>query len=403
MTLLFVWLLCAGVVWGIVAAALIPGRYRKRARDPRLAAVSSAVGAMALGPLWLGYLWFTPKLVAPLHVAAPLALALAELGYLFAALFPQNPCATSPGYVADIAQTGLVVGCVYATIAVGLTLIFSVQNVINFAHGQFVMFGGVAAYLLLARVPAIGPFLAIPIVGVVAFAIGYAIDRTLLDPMYRGRVERKDEYALLATFAFGTLLQYVVLGGMGPTSGIKAPGYTAALSGFVTIPATFTIGPLHVRSDFIVAAIVGLGLFAVLAWFLNFTWTGRSFRAVATNPVAAAVAGINSRKTASLAFGMGTMLAAMAGAVIVPIVTLPIPEAAYEMGLRSYVIVVLGGLGSVSGALLGGLVVGIVESLGAGCYPDPSKGATYQVAFSLLAFAVILLVRPNGLFGRRAA
>jgi branched-chain amino acid transport system permease protein len=115
---------------------------------------------------------------------------------------------------------------------------------------------------------------------------------------------------------------------------------------------------------------------------------------------AAAVSGIDAGRVFVLAFGVGTMLAGISGAALVPAFNFQVPEMAAQTAIRSYVIVVLGGLGSVRGALLGGLFLGVVESLTAGCYPDPSKGATYQVASGLLVFLVVLLVRPQGFFGR---
>jgi branched-chain amino acid transport system permease protein len=114
---------------------------------------------------------------------------------------------------------------------------------------------------------------------------------------------------------------------------------------------------------------------------------------------AAAVTGINPLRMNTLAFGIGCMLAGMSGAALIPVFTW-VPWVGMAASTRSYVIIVLGGLGSVPGALFGGLIIGLVEALGAGCYPDPSKGAAYRTAFGLLIFAVVLLVRPTGLFGR---
>jgi branched-chain amino acid transport system permease protein len=103
----------------------------------------------------------------------------------------------------------------------------------------------------------------------------------------------------------------------------------------------------------------------------------------------------------TLAFGIGTMLAGMSGAALIPVFTW-VPWVGAAASSRSYVIIVLGGLGSIPGALAGGLIIGLVEALGAGCYPDPSKGAAYKTAFGLIIFALMLLVRPTGLFGRES-
>ncbi len=142
------------------------------------------------------------------------------------------------------------------------------------------------------------------------------------------------------------------------------------------------------------------GVIGLLLLFLQRTWTGRALRAVSMDKQAAAVSGINPLRMNTLAFGMGTMLAGMSGAALIPIFSW-VPWVGAAAATRSYVIVVLGGLGSIPGALLGGGIVGIVESIGAGCWSDPSKGAAYKEAFGLVIFAIVLLLKPTGLFGRR--
>jgi branched-chain amino acid transport system permease protein len=146
--------------------------------------------------------------------------------------------------------------------------------------------------------------------------------------------------------------------------------------------------------------LVGLLLLFFLVWFLQRTWWGRGLRAVSQDKDAAAVTGVNPLRMNTFAFAMGSMLAGMSGAVLIPIFAW-VPWIGAESAVRAYVIVVLGGLGSVPGALAGGLIVGVVESLGSGCYPDPSRGAAYKEAFALGIFALMLLLRPNGLFGRK--
>ena len=125
-----------------------------------------------------------------------------------------------------------------------------------------------------------------------------------------------------------------------------------------------------------------------------------SLRAVSQNREAAGVAGINARQAFTLAFALGSALAGMAGATLVAVLNFPVPDIAGQAALRSYVIIVLGGLGSVAGAWLGGIFIGVVEALGAGCFPDPNRAAAYQLAFPLIIFALVLLIRPQGFFGR---
>lgn len=378
---------------------MLPRRYRTRSLDPRLAALAGGLWGAALGVPALAYLYaFTPRLRRGPHAWAPAVLLAAELLTAFRLVYPTNICVTSPGYVANQVQTGLTVGAIYAAMAAGLTLIYSVQGIISFAHGQFVMFGGVLAYLLLAGGWHVNAVFAIPVIGLCSLVLGMLVERTLLTPLHKGRIERPGEYAILITFGLGMVLQYALVGALGNPTGIRAPRYTdRPLFGLDT--SVIQLGALRIRTDYLIAGLIGLVLFAALTWFLHRTWVGKSFRAVAQNPGAAAVAGIDSGRAFTLAFGVGTMLAGMSGAALVPAMNFPVPDIASQAAIRSYVVIVLGGMGSVMGSLVGGLFLGVVEAMTAACFPDPSRGATYQVAAGLLLFAVILLVRPQGFFG----
>lgn len=401
MTALLLWLAISGPLWAAAGAVGLPRRYRSRALDPRLAGLAGGLWGAAVGLPVLAYLYgATPRLSRERDVWAPALLLAAELLLLFKLLYPQNACMTNFGYVLNQVQTGLTIGAVYATIATGLTLIYSVQGIISFVHGQIVMFGGILGYLLLTRVWPVNALLVIPVVGLAAFVLGVLVEAGLLAPIHRGGIERPGEYAILITFGLGMFLQYALVGVLGNPTGIRAPRYTdRPLLGVDA--SVFQAGVLRFRTDYLIAGLVGVALFVALTWFLQRTWTGKSFRAVAMNANAAAVAGIDSGRTFNLAFGVGTALAGMSGAALVPAMNFPVPEMAAQAAIRSYVVIVLGGLGSVPGALLGGLFLGVVEALTAACFPDPSKGATYQVAAGLLIFAAVLLVRPQGFFGSK--
>jgi branched-chain amino acid transport system permease protein len=399
MTPLVAWLLLAGPLWAVLGARMLPRRYRVQRADPRLARLAGGLGGAALGPLALLPLWLVhPRLRRGLHVTAPGLLLAAELVLLFAWAYPTNACVTDAAYLANQLQNGLTVGLLYASMAAGLTLIYSVQRIISFCHGQFVMFGGVLAFVLLGRI-GWNPLFVLPIVAVASLLFGMAVARLLLRPVQAGTVDRPDEYALLITFGFGLFLTYALIGSLGAPVGIHAPRYTdRPLLGLDT--AVVTIGQLRLRVDLLVAGAVGLVTFGLLEVLLHRTWLGWSLRAVSMDRDAAAVAGIDAGRAFVYAFGIGTLLAGTAGAALVPAFNFQVPEMAAQTAIRSYVIVVLGGLGSVGGALLGGLALGLVEALTAACYPDPSKGATYQVASGLVVFLIVLLVRPQGFFGR---
>lgn len=395
-----VWLALAGPIWSVAGAILLPRRYRARRADPRLAGVAGGIWGAAFGPV--GLLWLysrTPPLQGGRHVAIPGIALVAELVLLFAWTNPTSTCVTDGAYLANQIQNGLTVGLVYATMAAGLTLIYSVERIISFSHGQFVMFGGVTAFLILQQV-GVNAIVIIPVVAIATLLLGMLVAATLLRPIQSGRAERPDEYAILMTFGLGVFMTYALVGILGSPIGVRAPRYTDRPL-FGLDASIVEIGAVRLRVDLLIAGGIGLLVFVGLMWFLYRTWLGRSFRAVSMDRQAAAVVGIDAGRIFVLAFGLGTMLAGIAGAALVPAFNFQVPDMAAQTATRSYVIVVLGGLGSVPGALVGALFLGVTEALTAGCYPDPTKGATYQVAAGLIIFLVVLLLRPQGFFGRR--
>jgi branched-chain amino acid transport system permease protein len=396
MAFFIAWLVLAGPVWAVLGAWALPRVYRRKGLDDSQARLIGGLGGLTLGPLVLVpvAIW-TPELKKWYWGWGLGVLAALQLYVLFKQIQPENLCVTNANYVANQAANGLVIGSIYALMAVGLTLIYSVQGVISFAHGQFYMLGGYASYYLLQFFAQrfgieLNPIVGVPVAGLVTLLIGIAFERPFLRPMHLGRIERPGEYAILITFGLGFFLQYTMLAIVGPFSQ-KTDTYLQA--------GSLRLGTLTLIPNRLVAAAVGFLLIGLLLYLLNRTWTGKALRAVSMDKQAAAVTGINPLRMNTLAFGIGCMLAGMSGAALIPVFTW-VPWVGMQASTRSYVIIVLGGLGSVPGALFGGLIIGLVEALGAGCYPDPSKGAAYRTAFGLLIFAVVLLVRPTGLFGR---
>jgi branched-chain amino acid transport system permease protein len=133
---------------------------------------------------------------------------------------------------------------------------------------------------------------------------------------------------------------------------------------------------------------------------INKTWLGKALRAVSQDKQSAAIIGINSLHMNTLGFALGAGLSAIAGALLAPSFGVT-PDIGAQPSIRSYVIIVLGGMGSIPGSILGGILIGLVESLGAGYFPDPSRGLNYKTAFGLVIFALVLLLRPRGLCGRK--
>lgn len=400
MVWIIIWLVLAGPIWAIAGWRAIPKRYRSLDLDTRQAVLSGSFAGAALGPLGIGYLHRRhPDLAPARYRRIPAFLVVLQLWLIFRAAFPANPCNTNAGYVANQLQNGLTLGLVFAAMAVGLALIYSVQGIISFAHGQFFLFGGVLAFLIATEVWELNSIFAIPIIGLLVLIIGMIFESTMLAPMHGSKIQRGAEYAILVTFGFGLFLQFAVVAMLGNPVGVRSPRYTEG--GLLGLDeSAYDVGPLRIRTDLLISGVIGLILLIVLAWFLQRTWTGRSFRAVAQRPEAASVVGVNARRAFTLAFGIGTSLAAMAGAALVPALNFPVPQMAGQVAIRSYVIIVLGGLGSVVGAGIGGLFVGVAESIGAGCFPDAGRASSYQLAFPLIMFAIVLLTRPTGLFGR---
>jgi branched-chain amino acid transport system permease protein len=417
--LLWTWLLLAGPLWAVLGGIFIPRRYRDAGLVDEGTTVAGVLGGFAAGPLVLVPVWFQlPDVRNRAWVGTLTAIGVLELYTVFAVTNPDNVCVAmpfAPTYFTQQVINGLTIGVIYAITAVGLTLIYSVQGIVNFAHGQIYMVGGFFSYYFLLWTQRwmigqglvgeefiLNPLWGIPVAGVLSFLLGAAFEMLFIRPMHKGAIERPAEYAILITFGFGFFLEYTTLAMVGPFPQ-RAEGFTdirrVSLAGF-ELDGDAVFGPFTVLADRGVAMFVGLALLFFLLWFLQRTWAGRALRAVSQDKDAAAVTGVNPLGMNTFAFALGSMLAGMSGAALVPIFAW-VAWVGAESAVRAYVVVVLGGLGSVPGALFGGLIVGVVESVGAGCYPDPSRGAAYKEAFALAIFALMLLLRPNGLFGQK--
>lgn len=274
---------------------------------------------------------------------------------------------------------GILLGLVYGVAAMGLTLIWGVMNVINLAHGPIISLGGFAVYLLFTRL-GMNPYLALVFAAAAGLLLGIAIYLVAIHRV----INAPHLSTLLATFSVS-----MILIGLG----------TAAFS---TNPRTITlplvsrqIGPITVQDTRLIAALASVVVAGLLYLFLYRTRPGKFVRAVANNRSAAELVGIPSGRILALSFGLGTMLAATAGGLIATIFPFTIlTGGGYE--LKSFVICVLGGLGSPLGALAGGLILGTLEGL----IPAFMRQSWVPVVeFGL--FVLILMFRPSGLFGAR--
>jgi branched-chain amino acid transport system permease protein len=291
-------------------------------------------------------------------------------------------------YLLIQALNGLVIGVIYAVIAAGLTVIFSILRIVNFAHGEVYMMGGYFAYFAIAlvRVP---PLAAVLVAMAIAFLLSVAIERTLLTPLYSPTTERKGDYGILITFGISIFLRNIALIIYGPYP-LRPPSFW---------PGVLVIGGLIMTWDRVFAAGAGIAMLIALLWFMNRTIWGEALNAVSQSRESAAIVGINPQRFYMLAFGLGGALAGGAGALVGPIYSLS-PSMGLLPDTQAFAIVILGGMGSVSGSIIAGLLIGLSESMFVAVFPDPSRSLTYAQAFSLLILMIVLLVRPTGFFGR---
>lgn len=292
-------------------------------------------------------------------------------------------------YLVSLCTTGLVIGIIYALMALGLTFIFSILKVINFAHGEFYMIGGYASYFVLSTFTGLHPLWSVPIAGLIAALFGLLFEFAFLRPMHQERIERPSEYSILITLGLSFFLMNLALAVFGPYPH-RPPSF---------FQGTVKLGFVNISADRLTAGIFSLVALALLLLIIQKTWLGKALRAVSQDKQAAAVLGINPLAMNTIAFAIGTGLAAISGALLAPSFSVS-PDVGAVPSIRSYIIIVLGGMGSIPGSILGGLLIGLVESLGAGYFPDPSRALTYKTVFGLIIFVLVLLLRPTGLFGR---
>jgi branched-chain amino acid transport system permease protein len=222
------------------------------------------------------------------------------------------------------------------------------------------------------------------------FLFGVLFERLFLTPLYTAKVERKDEYAIIITFGLFMVLENLALVVFGPFNR-SAPSF---------VRGALRIDMLAISYDRLVAVGAAILLLITLSIFMSRTLLGRVLDAVSQNREAATIIGIDPQRYYSIAFGIGTALAGGAGALIGPIFTLT-PTMGDLPGVKAFVIIVLGGMGSIPGSIVGGILVGLVEGLGVALYPNADKALAYSSAFSALLLVLTLLIRPTGLFGRR--
>lgn len=283
--------------------------------------------------------------------------------------------------VSQAVVTGLLIGGVYGLVAMGLTLIFGVLDIVNFAHGAFLALALFVTFWLVKSLR-IHPYTALAISIPLMFGIGYVVQRGVL----AGAIGKPLENQLLITLGISLVIENALLlfFGGNPRS--------------VPLPGDRAIHLLGAVADLsrVLAFVGALLLAGVLYLLLQRTRLGTAIRAVATNDVGAQLVGIDTRFIYAVTFAIGTACAGAAGTLVAPLVTIE-PTTGDLFNIIAFVVVVLGGMGNVVGALIGGLIIGMAEQLG-GLYL-PGQSPLLSV---FIVFVLVLFVRPQGLFGRSA-
>ena len=281
----------------------------------------------------------------------------------------------------QILVNGLVLGGLYACIASGFSLVWGVLNVINILHGSFIVLGGYLAFYAYALL-GIHPFLSILIAAPLFFAFGYAMQRTLINRMIAAPV------LLTLTLTFGLDLML---------SNAMLAAFTADFKKLIVEPplGVVALGTVVVPVDRLLATLLALGLTGLLYLLLSRSSIGRAIVAVRMDREAAALMGVKVKSVYAITFGLGALMAGASGPLLAMIFPISPLSGPVYLG-KAFVICVLGGLGSVPGAMIGGLALGVVESFGSLWF-----GPEHATTLSFVLLIAILLVRPEGLLGRK--
>jgi branched-chain amino acid transport system permease protein len=278
--------------------------------------------------------------------------------------------------------SGLLIGSLFALAALGLSLVVGVLRIVNLVHGELVLLGAYAAFALV-QFAGVNALLAAPLAGIVVAALAWPVQQFLIQPV----VTQREEVPLLTTFALSIILQNLLVYFAGADtrsidSGIRAAWHVAGL----TLPVLQ-----------VVCFGIALGVCIAVHALITHTATGRRMRASAELPMAAAVVGVPVRRMYAFTYCLAAGIAGFGGALLALVFSFT-PGTGVEYLLTGFAVVVLGGLGSIKGTVLGGLLLGVVEALGAAVFGDG-----YRLLIGLLLILVLLTTRPQGLFGRRAA
>lgn len=276
--------------------------------------------------------------------------------------------------------SGILIGGVYALMSIGLTLIFGVLRVVNFAQGEFIMLAMFGSFWM-HHLWGIDPYLSALVIAPLIFVLGLLTERTVIQRI----LTAPHAMQIFATFGLSVILQNLALTLFGPDYRSVSTTYTSL---------AYSVGGISVSATALFAFFAALAMAALLIGFLNYTRDGRALRAMVQNRYAANLMGVNTARLNRIAFGVGVACAAVAGCILTPMYY-TFPTVGVDLIIIAFVVVVLGGMGSVAGAMIGGLIIGITQTL-TGFFVS----VELKDVIALLLFILILLIRPQGLFGR---
>lgn len=287
------------------------------------------------------------------------------------------------GFLSVVAN-GLSMGAIYGLIALGLTLIFGIMKIINFAQGALLMVSMMISYWLWVAT-GLSPYILVLIVAPLMFLMGYFSERFLIKPVIDAQKDvREPVSVLLLTAAFAIVLENLCLMLFGAD-------YVMAQTSFSS--QTLALGSVTVSAARFYGLLIALVVAFMFYMFLQYSQTGRNLRATGQDRNAAALMGIDVTKTYAIAFGIGTALLAVAAVALIPFYYVH-PSVGAVFMTKAFIVVVLGGLGSVPGAILGGIIIGLIESVAA-----QYMTATLTAMLVYLVFLVVLFIKPTGIFG----
>ncbi len=281
---------------------------------------------------------------------------------------------------------GMLMGSIYGLTAVGLTMIFGVMKVINFAHGSILMVGMFAAYWFV-KLTGLNPYLAILVVVPFLFFFGYFMQSWIIKPIFEAEKDvREPITVIIVTTGIWYVLDNLALMFFGAEYRVVKTSVTGKIFEFYDM-------------YFLMPKVIGAGITILCAiylyWFLKHSRMGKAIRATSLDREAASLMGIKQSKIYNIAFGMGCACCGIAACVLIPFYYV-YPTVGVPFDIKAFIIVVLGGLGSIPGAIIGGVIVGIIENVGA-----QFMAATWTELLLYGVFLFVLLVKPSGLFGMK--